>query len=278
VKVVGRMDTRQPALRRATRDHDASAMENQIDQVVLKLHALARKAGLSFAISAGRLIVESFYGGAIDSWREKGIKNVSFRRLARRPDLPMSATSLYRCVAIYDLYIRLPALSEWRHVTVSHARAVLPLSMGMQETMLERAEEKRWSVATLEAEVNALRPIHSRRPRSDTPPVVKMLHRLRLALDDERSTATLATANASSFGDVQLLDTLQRIRTRCEELESRIRSLQPNSENARPLAPCSISEEVVSEEVLVRHEVPETAHLRRAAPQVHMPMQMKRCV
>jgi hypothetical protein len=216
------MVRRQSALRSVTSDPNVSAIEKSVDDIVLQLRAMARGAGLSFAIAAGRLIVDSFYGGMIDSWREKGTKNASFRRLARRPDLPMSATSLYRCVAIYDLYKRLPALSEWRHVTVSHARAVLPLGPGMQESMLERAEEKRWSVAKLEAEVAALRPEQRRRARTDISPLVKILQRLRTALDNEAVDLTLAKDQPR--GEGQLLGTLQRIRATCEELENQLRS------------------------------------------------------
>ncbi|HTE52777.1 MAG TPA: hypothetical protein VK698_18115 [Kofleriaceae bacterium] len=123
-----------------------------IDLVVKKLYQITRETTLDYAIRVGSLIIHYFYGGEMKTWRRKGPKTTSFRVLAGHPDLPMSASTLYRCVAIYELCERLGVVSKWNRITVSHLRLVLRLDEAEQRRLLAAANGERWSVQRLQAE------------------------------------------------------------------------------------------------------------------------------
>jgi hypothetical protein len=75
--------------------------DHLVERVVLELNTLGRAATFEFTLSVGALIINRLYGGHLQAWRSRGPKCASFRRLAKHPSLPMSAGSLYRCVAIF---------------------------------------------------------------------------------------------------------------------------------------------------------------------------------
>jgi hypothetical protein len=109
--------------------------DTKVDRIVRQLNTICKAATFDFAMAVGKLIVDSFYAGDLDAWRSRGIKNVSFRRLAKHPDLPMSATALYRSTAIYEVCQRTGA-ADWKHLSTSHVRLVLPLAPGQQARLL----------------------------------------------------------------------------------------------------------------------------------------------
>lgn len=122
---------------------------DSVSVVVSTLEKLSREAALDYALQVGRVVIEHFYEGRADIWRTRGPKLSSFRRLADHPELPMSASMLYRCVAVYELCERLNVLSRWRGLTLSHLRVVLPLNTDEQERLLGAADRERWSVHEL---------------------------------------------------------------------------------------------------------------------------------
>jgi hypothetical protein len=125
---------------------------NPVEQAVRKLNSLCKQATFDFAIAVGKLVVEEFYGGNLDQWRDRGVKNVSFRKLARHPDLPMSPSALCRSVAIYELCSRL-CIKRQGHLSTSHIRLVLPLPWAEQGEVLAQAEAHRWTVHRLREEI-----------------------------------------------------------------------------------------------------------------------------
>jgi hypothetical protein len=162
--------------------------EDAVDAIVGELRTLARAATLELAVRVGRVVVERFYGGRVEVWRQRGRRCPSFRKLAEHPDLPMSATALYRSVCIFEVFERLGGIATWKHVGASHVRAVLPLPPTDQERLLLDAEASGWSVRRLDEEAARLRAVRSeRRGRPRQPRVVKALRELERcmsALDD----------------------------------------------------------------------------------------------
>src|SRR5512138_314727 len=73
----------------------AELSEEQLDEVVLQLNGISRSASLEFALRVGATIIHHVYGGDTQAWRVRGPKTLSFRRLAERPDLALSAAALY---------------------------------------------------------------------------------------------------------------------------------------------------------------------------------------
>jgi hypothetical protein len=157
---------------------------DEIGIVVAHIRRLTRAASLEFALRVGAVIIHHFYGGDTNTWRSRGAKTMSFRRLAAHPDLPLSAGSLYRCVAIYELCDRLNAASRWEHLGASHLRLVLGMPPEMQESILSTANAERWSVKTLQQEVSFAK---IRRPekggRKPQSPIQRSLMAVRGSLD-----------------------------------------------------------------------------------------------
>ena len=89
-----------------------------MDQLVAEINAFARAKALETALGVGRLIVDDIYGGDLEAWRDRGRKDASFRKLASRGDCDLSASGLYRSVAVYELCERLGA-SRWKHLGAS---------------------------------------------------------------------------------------------------------------------------------------------------------------
>jgi hypothetical protein len=145
-------------LRRSRGDSsEAGVCDEQLDLVVSQLRRVCRQATMEYALNVGRIIIHNFYNGDISAWRKRGPKEASFRRLARRPDLPMSPVLLYRCVATYELCERVDALARWNNINVSHIRAVLNLPDDKQIELLSRANAERWPVRRLEEVASATR-------------------------------------------------------------------------------------------------------------------------
>jgi hypothetical protein len=163
-------------LRDSTADDELTC--DDIDVVVAKLRRINRDATLDYAIRVGSLIIHYFYGGDMQAWRAKGPKAASFRRLAARPDLPMSPTVLYRCVATFELCERLNVVSRWKHVTASHVRAVLNLDSKDQEQLLCAASSEHWNVQRIEREARLRRSTVARKGRRPAPVLVRRAQHL----------------------------------------------------------------------------------------------------
>jgi hypothetical protein len=175
------------------RDRGADAVEDDdprqdhVDIVVAQIKRLTRNATLEYALRVGAVIIHHFYDGDTEAWRSRGPKTASFRRLAQRPDLPLSAGSLYRCVALFELCDRLNAPSRWEHLGASHLRLVLGLPPSTQERLLAVANAQRWTVKVLQQHV--LRNKSSRLTsggRCAQLPLAKSLRSVQKCLEDHR--------------------------------------------------------------------------------------------
>jgi hypothetical protein len=189
---------RSPSLRRVepSSDHESSravgselgpdeVQDEVVDIVVAQIKRLTRTAGLEFALRVGAVIVHHFYDGDAAAWRARGPRATSFRRLAQRPDLPLSSAALCRCVAMFELCNRLNAPSRWDHLGASHLRLVLGLPPDEQEKILSIANAQRWTVKVLEQHV-LRRKGHSRSSggRRPSAPVIKGLTALTRSLEN----------------------------------------------------------------------------------------------
>lgn len=202
----------------------------EIDIVVAQLKRITRCAHLEFALRVGAVIVHHFYGGDAAAWRSRGPKNASFRRLAERPDLPLSPGALYRCVALFELCERLKAPSRWEHLGASHLRTVLGLTPKDQERILVAANANRWTVKALQEVIlreKAVRVTQGGR-RADSQ-ILKTLRMARKCLGDHRSIVD--ELNALSEQDIeQGMQLLDETRSCLEELSQSLRSAQTRFE------------------------------------------------
>jgi hypothetical protein len=168
----------------ATRMPTNPGADGLLDTVVLEINEAFRAGTMDIHIAIGRLIITRLYGGDLRVWRAHGAKETSFAKLAVRSgnDLLVSATSLYRAVALFELTERL-GISAWKYLGVSHLRAVLSLPDFEQRRLLATAEKDRWTVKRIEGEASTLRQTQERRRgRHPLPPFVKTIHRVAKAL------------------------------------------------------------------------------------------------
>lgn len=136
--------------------YEPAINEDQMTLVVKKLYQITRESTLDYAIRVGSLIIHYFYNGDARVWRSRGPKMQSFRRLASHPQLPMSPSTLYRCVAVFELCERLNIVERGSYLTVSHLRCVLRLDERDQRRLISAANAERWSVERMQREVRQI--------------------------------------------------------------------------------------------------------------------------
>lgn len=203
----------------------APVADEVVDEVVAQINEATRLAALEMALKVGRIVMDHFYQGDTDLWRNRGTKDASFRKLADRADLQMSASGLHRCVAVYDLSCRV-GVSTLKHLDVSHIYAVLGLETDVQRRLLEQAGEHGWSVQQVLDEARAVRrEAKGNRGRPPLPAFVKTITRMRRLLDPEAGAfEDLDQVDAITAEDASALyDTVSRMRERCEAMEARLR-------------------------------------------------------
>jgi hypothetical protein len=158
--------------------------DDAVERVVSHLKRVCRNTSLEFALHVGGVIIHYFYGGNTETWRARGPKATSFRRLAEHPELPMSPGALYRCVALFELCDRLDAPSRWRNLGASHLRTVLGLPSELQVQILTLANNDRWTVEALDSEVRKHKNLRRPRGGRKTQPVlVDGLSKLQQCID-----------------------------------------------------------------------------------------------
>lgn len=147
-----------------------------IEAVVQTLRAMQDAATLQFALAVGQLITERFFDGDVQKLRSHGPKDVSLRRLAEHPDLPLSASTLTRAVGVYELVDRLGGVEAVKRLSYSHLRVVLGIPEKQQQRLLEKAANDSWPVARLETEAQKHRREGRGGGRPPVPTFIKALH------------------------------------------------------------------------------------------------------
>jgi hypothetical protein len=121
-----------------------------VESVLAELRDIERRTGMDRTLAIGALILNRFYGGDPEAWRDRRRnKNHSIRRLAERGDCPLSKSALNEAVGIYVAVAALPRVRTFGHITSSHVASVLTLPATERLQALERADQERWSVRTL---------------------------------------------------------------------------------------------------------------------------------
>ena len=189
-----------------------------VPQIVLELNALCKATTLEFALSVGAVVIRHACGGDIARFRSRKPKDdAALRRVANHPDLAMSASMLYGCVATYELSERI-GIRSCRHISTSHIRLVLPLTHESQVQLLHSAEANRWSVRRLEIEVEGLKDERKRRGGRRRPsPLARTLR----ALDRDLSgfTKALEATQCDPQALCKAAEVLHRILSNCRECE-----------------------------------------------------------
>lgn len=125
-----------------------------LDEVVTRLQEIERHNGIERTLAIGELILRQFFGGDPESWQDRRRnKNNSIRRLAARPECPLSKSALSAAVGVYVASVHSPCVRTLGHIGASHVAAVMHLEPGERERVLKQAEAARWSVRELRQNV-----------------------------------------------------------------------------------------------------------------------------
>jgi hypothetical protein len=199
-------------------DNEHEASDEQINIAVAQIKRIARCANLEFALRVGAVIIHHVYDGDTSAWRSKGPKTSSFRRLAQHSELPLSAGSLYRCVALFELCERLNAPSRWQHLGASHLRMVLGLPRDAQERVLVTANENRWTVKALQHAIAREKATRTTRGgRRPQPPISKSLRTVKKCLEEQMDV--IRYLQTSSRDEIeQSFDLMEETRVYLESL------------------------------------------------------------
>jgi hypothetical protein len=206
------------------------ARADRLEILVERMQGLANKEiGIEESVAIGRLVIEHLYDGELAAWRDRGPKTHSLRALARRAELPISSSALYRSIALYELSEALDGLERWASagLGISHLRLVLGLHPDDQRGLLDLAVTHAWTVAELEREAASARrraPKRvSRGGRPRTPRFVKCVQRLlKIAEPEDMFDDLDAVLEMDSAQRHELYQALATVRSRCDELERRI--------------------------------------------------------
>lgn len=218
----------------------APVADEVIDTVVEELNDLVRRSGVEAALAIGGIVIDRIYNGDLETWRSHGAKESSFRKLSQHCKdvdggdgrLQLSAATLYRSVAITILCRQL-GVSGWKHLGVTHLRAVLGLPLEQQRKLLTAAEEKAMTAEELERRVARLRKTDgARRGRRALPAFVKSIGALgRLMAPAEGAPdpfGDLDQVSALSADQAEALwKTVTGVKLKCEELQKALAAKVP---------------------------------------------------
>ncbi len=119
----------------------------ELDSVVRELQAMQRTTGLEWTLAIGGLVLNRFFGGSVQAWRERRKnKNNSVRRLAEHPECPLSRAAINQSIGIFVIVESLPCVRTFSHIGSAHVAAVFHLDKDAQRDWLERAERGSWGV------------------------------------------------------------------------------------------------------------------------------------
>jgi len=190
----------------------------KIAEVIRRINALSRQTSLEAVHAIGALVVREFAGDVARSGAE-ATGRASYRKLAARGDLQLSASALCRAVGVYALCVRFGGPKTWRHLTPSHLQEILVLGLSRQEEFLRTAEDERWTVARLRAEIAQKR--QRRVGRSDRA-LVRNLRRLKLVT--ERASTDLTATDTVALDAATVIEMRETVRL-LEQFVAKLKAL-----------------------------------------------------
>ena len=93
---------------------------------VARINELHSSHSLALTCAIGRYVIDTFFGGDPSACHRRGSEHASFRALVARADLSVSASNLWRSVAVVEQLAMLPA-EVADALPVSHHKLLLPV-------------------------------------------------------------------------------------------------------------------------------------------------------
>jgi hypothetical protein len=199
----------------------------RIERAVADLNAIYIKGQLETVCRMGRYLVEHFGGGDVQRYLEHGRLTVSYRSLAAREDLLVSASLLNRCVGIMIQVRRLPPEQSWA-LTVTHHRILLPVcDPEVQQALAREVVQQGLSTRQLEARVKSWKDEHLPERRGGARCKPAVIRGLEGSVRAVESMLELEVEQALDGVDVEQLAVLvARLRARLPALEATLAGLE----------------------------------------------------
>ncbi len=201
--------------------HDVDA---RVVRAAARIRELIGGTSLQLALAVGSIVVEELYGGDLGRWRERGPKEHTLRQLAADPRLGISASALYRAIAIYEIRAKTRENPMWDKLTLCQIRPVLGLPESEQARLLGMAAKHGWTTRAIEDAAAESRVQHksSRGGRPRKPGFARSIEHAERALSEEDVVFGDLDALHSMSPEqrVEIERRLSFVRQRCEELAS----------------------------------------------------------
>lgn len=161
-----------------------------VAETVAAINATWRAGGVETARAIGSLVVDRFFDGDPRNAHSRKRQHVSYQAVAAHPDLLLSASNLWYCVAVFEQVQQLPA-EVAEQLTVEHYRVlshvadpVARVALAQQAVATSLSSK---ALALVAAETTANSDEGVRRGRPPLPAVVKTLRHAGKAVGELKS-------------------------------------------------------------------------------------------
>jgi hypothetical protein len=202
---------------------EAEVDEALVDEAVGQINRLYTGRALEMAREIGGYVLDTFFGGDAENFRERVGGHATFQELSEREDLQFSKTWLWRAVSVHDQLARLPEdLAE--SLPYTHHTLLLPLLDDQKKVELAQAAvDQSWTKGQLADEVAKVRDSEktSKGGRKALLPFVRTMNRLGATLEHEGAFAGLDRADQLPEAEVQrLLRLIEALRGQLDAVEA----------------------------------------------------------
>jgi hypothetical protein len=215
----------------------ARPVEAPLDEAVAYINEVCTRRGMEVMLEVGSFLLDRFYEGDPALLADRGRRHPTFRALAERDDLQMSATWLWRAVWIFVQLPKLPEDAATRLPPTHHALLLPIRHRAAKRELAERAIEERMSSRELAVAVEEVlrleRPLKGGRRRASRKPkprFFRTVRKLGKVVEDEASWRDLDQIGRLRPEDaVVLRETIGQIEGRCEDLRAALRAVVSGS-------------------------------------------------
>jgi len=129
-----------------------------LDEVVLQLNRIHAAKGIEAVRAMGEYLLARFFGGDLARFRETERRHATWREMSQRKDLHVSHSNLWYSLAILEQLRMLPTVVATALPVAVHRRLVAVRDPAAKLAIATRAAESGFTVAEVEAEIQAVAP------------------------------------------------------------------------------------------------------------------------
>ena len=190
-----------------------------VDAVATEVRRTYTAGGLATLLTVGKVVLDALYRGSYDNFAAVGRTHASFRALAARRDIGISASSLWYAVALHENVLLLGQDDAQRIPLSQHRMLVHVRDTEQRKQLARRTIADRCTVKQLEALIPPRQVVLAGkrlRGRPAMAPAVKAFHELR------RVVAQLPVVTAQAMQGDSLEDGARLRRAEVEQLRQAV--------------------------------------------------------